>query len=169
MGVIFMTKHMRFYFHQTFCFENFGFSTWAFFKYRSCHNSNEGCILLADIQHSQPNMTLYCADCFSWGGNSEHNVESMIMILFSAYLASLSSTSTGSLTRLLWCSQIDTCSNNFGTGCDIVWPLMFPFRQSLKIGDCATCGWWIIQLYRDLFIWWLIFKFPFFLVLIPMA
>ena len=36
-------------------------------KYRSRHDSNEECILLADIQHSQPHMTLYRADFFLFG------------------------------------------------------------------------------------------------------
>ena len=35
-----------------------------FLKYQSCHYGNEECILLADIQHSQPHMTLYRADIF---------------------------------------------------------------------------------------------------------
>ena len=83
------------------------------------------------------------------------------MILFSASLDYLSPPSIGSITRLLWSSRMDTCSNNFGTSCGSVWPSMFTFRLSLKIGDCTTCGWCIIQLYRDLFIWWFIFELSF--------
>ena len=84
------------------------------------------------------------------------------MILFSEYLASLTPPSTRSLTRLLWSSQTENCSNNFGTSCSSVWPSMFYFRQSLKIGDCTTCGLCIIKLYRDFFIWSFIFEFPVF-------
>ena len=38
---------------------------------------------------------------------------------------------------------------------------MLTFRQSLEIGDCTTFGLCIIQLYRDFFIWSLIFEFHF--------
>ena len=53
-----------------------------FFKYLSRQDNNDECILLAEMQHSQPHTTLYRVDiCFNWGGNSEHNVESLIIIL----------------------------------------------------------------------------------------
>ena len=74
-----------------------------FFKYLSRQDSNYECIILAYMQHSQPHMTLYCAGiCFNWGENSEHNVESLIIILSSSSLASLRTPSLGSLTRLLF-------------------------------------------------------------------
>ena len=39
-------------------------------------NSNDECILLSEMQHSQPHITLYCAKiCFNCCGNSERNVE----------------------------------------------------------------------------------------------
>ena len=54
------------------------------------------------MKHLQPHMTLYLDGiCFNCGGNSERNVESLIMILFSAYIDSLSSPFYVSLTRLL--------------------------------------------------------------------
>ena len=60
-----------------------------FFKYLSRQDSNYECILLAEMQHSQPHMTLYRTDiCFNSGGNSERNVELLIIILSSSYLAS---------------------------------------------------------------------------------
>ena len=94
-----------------------------FLKYWSRHDSNEECINFKNIKHLQPHMTLYCADIFfSWGGNSERNVKSLIMILFSAFIASLSPPYTESPTRMLWSSQMDTCSYFFGTICDLVWP-----------------------------------------------
>ena len=98
----------------------------------------------------------------NWGGNNERNVESLMMILSSASVAYLSPQSTGSLTIMLWSSQMETCSNNFGTTWSLRWPLMFTFRQSLTFCDWNTCGWYIIQLKRDFFIWSLIFEFPFF-------
>ena len=53
-----------------------------FFKDISLQYRNDECILLSEIQHSQPHMTLYCADIFlNCGGNSERNVESLIITL----------------------------------------------------------------------------------------
>ena len=98
---------------------------------------------------------------FNWGDNSERNVESLIIILFFAYIPSLIPPSTVSLTRLVWSSITDTCSKTFGTSCGSVGPSMFTFRQSLTIGYCTTCGWYIIQLYGDFFIWSFIFALPF--------
>ena len=106
-------------------------------------------------------MTFYPADFFGGSGNSECNVESMIMILFPTYLASLSPSSYVSLTRLLWSSLKDTCSINFWEICSVVWPSMFTLRKSLTIGDCTTCVWWIIQSLRDLFLWLLILELTF--------
>ena len=61
-----------------------------FFKYLSCQDSNDECIILSEIQHSQPNMNLYCADIFlNCGANCERNVESLIITLSSSSLASL--------------------------------------------------------------------------------
>ena len=76
-----------------------------FFCYQSRHDSNDEYILLEDIQHSWSHMTLYISDIFIWGGNSECNVESLIMILFSAYLASLSPPYDCSLAMMLWSYQ----------------------------------------------------------------
>ena len=101
-----------------------------FLKYRPHHDINEECILLEDIQNSQPHRILYLDDVFfNWGGNNERNVESLIMILLSAYLASLSPSYTGSLTMMLWSSRTETYSNSFGTSCGSVLPPMFTFRQ----------------------------------------
>ena len=73
-----------------------------FFKYLSWQDSNNDCIFLAEMQHSQPHMTLYCSDIrFNYSGNNVRNVESMIMILFSSSLASLRPPSFGAPTRLL--------------------------------------------------------------------
>ena len=133
-------------FPQTFCFDNFRFDPWVF-KCRSRHDSNEECILLADIKHSQPHITLYLDDVFlNWGGNNKRNFKSLIMILLSASLASLIPPSSGTLTRLLWIYRTYNWSNNFGTTCGLVGKSMFIFRQSLKIGGYTTCGWCVIQL-----------------------
>ena len=42
------------------------FCIWSFavFKYLSCQERNEECIILSEMQHSQPHMNLYCADFF---------------------------------------------------------------------------------------------------------
>ena len=105
-------------------FWEFWLRSLSFFKYRSRHDSNYECILLADMQNLQPQMTLYL-----------HEVESLMMILSSSSLVSLSLPLSASLTRLLWISLTDTCSDNFGTICGSVWPSIFTFRQSLTIGD----------------------------------
>ena len=70
---------------------------------------------------------------FNCGGNSEHNVESLIMILFSASLASLSPPFSLSLTGLLWSPLKDTCSNNFGTSCGSVWPSIINLQTIIDI------------------------------------
>ena len=36
----------------------------SFFKYPSLQESNDACIIVAETQHSQPHMTLYCANIF---------------------------------------------------------------------------------------------------------
>ena len=89
------------FFHQTFCFENFGFDL-RVFKYLSRQDSNDVCIVLSEIQHSHPHMTLYRAEIsFNCGGNNVCNVETLIMILFYSSLASFRPPSFGSLTRIL--------------------------------------------------------------------
>ena len=108
-----------------------------FWKIYNIHNKKWPCIVVT----------------FFFRGNSELNLESLIMILFSASLAFLIPPSAGSLTRMLWGSRTETHSNNFGTICGLLWTPMFTFRKSLKIGYCTTCGWCIIQFWRHFFIW----------------
>ena len=84
-------------------------------KYQSRHASNVECIIFEDIQNSQPHISLYRADnFFGRGGNSERNVESLIMILLSTFLDSFSPPSFVALKILLWSSLIDTCNKNVG-------------------------------------------------------
>ena len=86
-----------------------------FFKKRLCHYNNDECVLLEDMQHSQPHMTLYRKILFMcWGGRIFCKVESLIMILFLTSLASLSPPSSDRLTLLLFSSCIETYNNNFG-------------------------------------------------------
>ena len=49
---------------------------------------------------------------FYWGGNIERNVESLVIILSSSFLASLIPLSIVALTRLLWSSLTYTWNNN---------------------------------------------------------
>ena len=118
-----------FLFHKTFCFEHFGFDILVLL------NTDHAMILMSNVyvwkiynihNHTWPCIVL---NFFSWGGNSESNIESLIMILFSVYLVSLIPPPSGYLTRLLWSSLKDTCTNNFGKNCGQVWPSMFTFRQ----------------------------------------
>ena len=46
-----------------------------------------------------------------------HKVESMMIILSSAYIASFGTPYGGVIYMLLFSSLIDTCNNNFGTNC----------------------------------------------------
>ena len=85
-----------------------------FLKCRSCHDSNEECIIFSYIQYSQPHITLYFDEFLKWDGNNKRNVESLIMILFSASISSLIPLYTGILTKLLLFYQTETLSNSFG-------------------------------------------------------
>ena len=61
-----------------------------FYKYLSRQDSNNEHIILAEMQYSQPHMTLYRSEIyFNCGGNSERNVYSLIIILSSSCIASL--------------------------------------------------------------------------------
>ena len=72
-------------------------------------------MLLADMQHSQPHMHLSQEVIFlSWGGIILYKVESLIMILLSLWLASLSSSYSGRITRLLWSYHTYVWNKNFG-------------------------------------------------------
>ena len=80
------------------------------------------------------------------------------MILFSESFPSLSPPSSGSISRMLWSFLTDTRSKSFGNICGLVWPFMLNFRQSLNFDDCTTYESIIIQLWREFFIWSLIFE-----------
>ena len=60
-------------------------------------------------------MNLYLEVIFlSWGGRILHKVESLMVILFSGYLAYFSPLSSGGLNMLLFNSIIETYNKNFG-------------------------------------------------------
>ena len=59
---VYMFHICEFYFSSDLLFWVFLIWYLSFFKYRSRHDSNGKCILLEDIQHSQPHMTLYIAE-----------------------------------------------------------------------------------------------------------
>ena len=66
------------------------------FKYLSRQDSNDECIILAEMQHSQPHLIFYRDEiCFNWGGNSEHNVESLITILWTLVPSIFETTTIG--------------------------------------------------------------------------
>ena len=86
--------------------------TFDFSKKISHHGNNYECIILADIRHSQPHMNFYYeVIILSWGGVIFHKVESLMMILFLASLASFSPIYSGGITMLLCSPCIDTCKN----------------------------------------------------------
>ena len=88
-------------FPQTFCFEHFGFDPWVFL------NNDHAMIVTMNvyffkIQNTHNNTWPFILMIFlNWGGNNERNVLSLIMILFSEYLATLSPSYYVSLTRML--------------------------------------------------------------------
>ena len=76
------------------------------------------CIILANMKHSQPHVTLFwVVTCLSWGRNMLRKVESMMMMLSYASLAFFSPPSYGGISILLFISLTDTCSKNFGSDC----------------------------------------------------
>ena len=110
-----------------------------------------------------------CWHFFNCGGNSERNVESLIMILFSSSLESLRPPSFVSLTRLLCSYLMDTWSNNFGTSSGSVWLSNIILRTLLEIGDWTTWAWRVIHAYRLRLVLSLIFKCPFHFFIGPQA
>ena len=127
---ILYVSYLWFSFSPNILFWTFWIWSLRFLKYLSHHDINEECILLADTQHSQAHMNFYCTEfLLSWGDNSELNVESMIMVLLYASLASFGQPFTGSLTGMLWSYRKDTCCKIFETIFVLVWPPMFNFRQ----------------------------------------
>ena len=83
-------------------------------KNRSCYDNNDECILLADIYHSQPHIPFYWWVVFiSWGGRILCKVESLIMILFSAYIDYFITPSSGGINIILCGSLTETFNNSF--------------------------------------------------------
>ena len=70
------------------------------------------------MQHSQTHITLYQEVIFfSWGGKMLRNVESLIMVILSAHIASSITTTYVGLNMLLYISLTDTCNKTFVTNC----------------------------------------------------
>ena len=70
------------------------------------------------MQHSQPHIIFYWSVIFlSWGGNILRNVESRMMMLSYASLASISPPYFGGLAMLLCSYQTDNLNNILGTNC----------------------------------------------------
>ena len=91
----------------------FWLRSFSLFNWISLHASNDQCILLSDMQHSQPRMILYHSDAFLiWGWIIIHSVWSLMLILLPAYIASLSPLSSGVITMRLWSLRTGTWSNN---------------------------------------------------------
>ena len=74
----------------------------SFFQKRSCDDNNYECMLLAYMKRSHPHITLYQEVIFfSWVGIILRNFASLVIILFSLYLASFGPPSPGGLTMIL--------------------------------------------------------------------
>ena len=100
------------------------------------------------MQHSQPHITLYHGNTsLIWVGIILCSLESIMIILFHFYLASIHTHSSGGQTMLLWTSHTNTCNKLFGTICFSEWPSIETLRRSFTIGECTTWVWCIIQSY----------------------
>ena len=66
------------------------------------------------------------------------NVESLVMMLSSAYLFYFSPLSSGGLIMILCSYLTDTCNKHFGTNCGPAFPSIDHLRQFLAIGDRTT-------------------------------
>ena len=83
-------------------FYTFYICSLSYIGYRYRHDNKDERILLVDMKHSQPHMTLYRAYIFlSWCGRIDRSLESLMMILLSTYLDSLSPPYYGGLTIIL--------------------------------------------------------------------
>ena len=70
------------------------------------------------MQHLQLYTTLYkTVLVLSWGGNMLRKVESLMVMLSSAYLATSGTPYAGELTMLLCSFLTGTCNKNFGNNC----------------------------------------------------
>ena len=67
-------------------------------------------------------------------------VESLMMMLSSAYLASFSPPYHRANNMILCSSLNDTCNNNYGTKCGSALTSIYNLRSYLNIGDCTTLG-----------------------------
>ena len=95
----------------------FALNIWSiiFFKKCSRHDNNDECIIFADMQHWQVHINLHWEVVFLiWCYRMLCKVESLMMILLSAYLSSLITTYYGVLNILLFSSLTEAFNNNFG-------------------------------------------------------
>ena len=100
-------------FHQTFCFLCYNIDFFVF-KWQSRHDNNYEWMILEDMQHSQPHINSYWEVIFlSWDGKRWCKVESLMVILLSAYLYCSSPPSYGGLNMILCSSLTETRNNNF--------------------------------------------------------
>ena len=110
-------------------------------RWKSRRVNKDKCILLSDIQHSQPHISVYWAVIFlSCSGNIWREIESLMIMLSSAYLDWVVPSYSGGIIMLLCSSLTDTFNNKFVTNCGTSWPSIFNLRQSLSIGDWKTWG-----------------------------
>ena len=125
-------------FHRNLCIFPWVFD---FFRWWYYHDSKYICIILADMKQSQPQITLYHADIFlGWCGKILRSIESLMMILLSASLASLIPLPSDGITIILWSYCTYTYDKTVGTKCVSELPLIETLRQSFAIGDCTTWG-----------------------------
>ena len=116
-------------------------------RWLSLHVNKEECILLTNMQHSQPHISFYWSEILlSWGGNMLCNIESLMIILYYESFASFCLPDSGGITMLLCSSMPYTWNKNHGTNCSPTWTYIDNLIQSLAIWDCKNWGWYRIHL-----------------------
>ena len=125
-------KDTTWYLTRPYVFAQFDFYLWGV--------SDDSCAMLTGksayfsyMQQSQLHINLYWEVIFfSWDGKTLRKVESLIVVLFSAYLDSLSPPSSSGITMILCSYLTDTCNNNLGTNFVSTWPSIDNFIQSFS-------------------------------------
>ena len=110
-----------------------------FLRWWPRHVNKDECILLVDIQHSQPHISLYWKFIFlSCDGNMLCKFESLIMMLSFACLASSSLLYSGGIKILLCISLTNTFNKNFRTNCGPACTYIYKLMSLLAIEDRTT-------------------------------
>ena len=107
---------------QTFCFLHFDLYLWGVWdKYHAMVTRNNSYFCQIYSIHNHTIVFIGQSSSLVGGGNILRNVESMMLMLFTAYIAYFSPPSSGIIIILLCSSLADTFNKNFGTNCGHAW------------------------------------------------